>query len=150
MHEYKPVIRWTGNTGNGTSGYRSYERSHIITAPGKPDLQASSDPAFRGDTSAYNPEELFVASLSSCHMLWFLHLCADAGVIITSYIDNPVGLMEEGDAANPGHFVRVTLQPKVDVLNIFDEGTLLKIHHHAHRLCFIANSVNFDVEVIPE
>src|SRR5688500_3083851 len=94
-HVYTLTIAWTGNSGTGTSGYRTYERSHRISATNKPEILASSDPAFRGDKQKYNPEELLVASLSSCHMLWFLHLCADQGIIVTDYIDNPSGVMVE-------------------------------------------------------
>jgi organic hydroperoxide reductase OsmC/OhrA len=150
IHHFEVDIRWTGNTGSGTSGYRNYERSHTISSPGKRQINASAHPAFRGDGSCYNPEEMFIASLSSCHMLWFLHLCSDAGVIVTSYIDKPIGIMEEGNDSDPGRFTKVTLRPKVEVLNVADTPTLTKLHHHAHRLCFIANSVNFAVEVIPE
>ena len=96
-HHYSTTVRWTGNRGAGTGDYRAYERSHEIVVEGKPTIAGSSDPAFRGDAAKHNPEELLVASLSACHMLWYLHLCADAGVVVTDYIDQASGIMSEGD-----------------------------------------------------
>src|SRR5579871_3952493 len=95
QHHYSIELRWTGNLGNGTKTYKTYSRNHEILSPGKPVLPGSSDPVFRGDSSRYNPEELLVASLSSCHMLWFLHLCADNGIVVTDYQDSPSGTMVE-------------------------------------------------------
>jgi organic hydroperoxide reductase OsmC/OhrA len=86
-HRYQVQVLWTGNTGQGTDNYKSYERSHKITVEGKPAILGSSDPAFRGDKSKHNPEELLLASLSSCHMLWYLHLCAEASIVVTDYFD---------------------------------------------------------------
>src|SRR6185437_8365396 len=94
-HHYKTTITWTGNSGTGTSDYRSYERSHIISVEGKVAVEASSDPAFRGDRTKHNPEELLVASLSSCHMLSYLHLCTVAGVVVVAYTDNATGIMAQ-------------------------------------------------------
>ena len=94
-HLYPIRMAWTGNTGTGTADYRGYERTHEYSVPGKPVIPGSSDPAFRGDGTRYNPEELLVMSLSSCHMLWYLHLCAEAGVIVTAYVDDAVGTLVE-------------------------------------------------------
>lgn len=143
-HNYTLKLTWTGNTGQGTTNYRSYERSHVITAFNKPELQGSSDPAFRGDATKYNPEELLVASLSSCHMLWFLHLCADNGIVVVDYVDEPVGVMVE-TADGGGHFSEVTLNPRVKVMKMADLDLLEQLHYQASKLCFIANSVNFPV-----
>lgn len=143
-HNYTLKLTWTGNTGQGTANYRSYERSHVITAFNKPELQGSSDPAFRGDATKYNPEELLVASLSSCHMLWFLHLCADNGIVVVDYVDEPVGVMVE-TADGGGHFSEVTLKPRVKVMKMADLDLLEQLHYQANKLCFIANSVNFPV-----
>ncbi len=85
QHQYYTKLQWTGNTGKGTETYRGYERSHSISVEGKPVIEASSDPSFRGDKSKYNPEEMFLASLSSCHMLWFLHFCSEASVVVLEY-----------------------------------------------------------------
>lgn len=95
QHNYTTTITWTGNKGNGTSNYRAYERSYDISIAHKADISGSSDPAFRGDKTKHNPEDLLVASLSSCHMLWYLHLCSEAGIIVTDYVDNATGIMEE-------------------------------------------------------
>jgi organic hydroperoxide reductase OsmC/OhrA len=147
-HIYNLNTRWTGNTGRGTLNYRSYERNHIISAENKPEIFASSDPAFLGDNTKYNPEELLVASLSGCHMLWFLHLCAEAGVVVTGYTDNPTGIMTETENGG-GKFQEVILRPEVTVQNPHSGELLEALHNKAHKLCFISNSVNFPVKLIP-
>jgi len=93
QHNYKIQVAWTGNEGQGTKTYTSYKRDHAITVGGKPTLLASSDPGFRGDPARYNPEELLVASLSSCHMLSYLHLCAVNKIVVTDYQDEATGVM---------------------------------------------------------
>lgn len=147
-HTYNVTVRWTGNTGNGTLNYRSYERSHVISAVNKPEILASSDPAFRGDKTKYNPEELLVASLSGCHMLWFLHLCTEAGIVVTGYTDNPTGIMTETENGG-GKFEEVILRPEVTLQNEQSAEMLDEMHKKAHELCFIANAVNFPVKLIP-
>jgi organic hydroperoxide reductase OsmC/OhrA len=145
-HLYQLTVEWTGNTGNGTSGYRTYERSHTISAELKEPIYASADPAFRGDKTKYNPEELLLASLSGCHLLWFLHLCADSGITVVDYIDYPTGVMEE-TANGGGKFKEVTLQPTVTVSGDKVSAEQLEaLHKKANELCFIANSVNFPVK----
>jgi organic hydroperoxide reductase OsmC/OhrA len=150
-HCYTAVVEWTGNTGSGTSGYRAYSRRHEISAPGlpKPTIPGSSDPGFRGDATHWNPEELLVASISACHQLWYLHLCAAAGLVITSYVDRAEGVMVE-EADGSGHFRRVVLRPVVTFAPGSDLERARELHHEAHRFCFIANSVNFPVEHEPE
>jgi organic hydroperoxide reductase OsmC/OhrA len=147
-HQYSVHLEWTGNTGTGTSTYQSYERSHTITAENKQPVLCSSDPAFRGDATKYNPEELFVAAIANCHMLWFLHLAATAGIIVVSYNDQPIGVMMETDDGG-GHFVNVTLHPDI----VITDETMIEqanaLHHKAHQYCFIANSCNFPIEVKP-
>lgn len=148
-HRYSVTVTWTGNTGMGTSGYRDYQRSHEISAEGKPKIAASSDPTFRGDRARWNPEELLVAALSGCHQLAYLHLCADAGIVVADYVDHAEGLM----ATTPdgaGQFVRVVLHPKVTVAAGSDVAKAMELHHEAHAMCFIARSVNFPVENEPE
>jgi organic hydroperoxide reductase OsmC/OhrA len=143
-HFYTLNIKWTGNKGAGTSDYRAYERDHTISAANKADILVSADPAFLGDASKYNPEELLLASLSSCHMLWFLHLCADKGVIVVEYTDKPHGIMIESPAGG-GQFKEVTLNPVVIVTEKSMIALLDEIHEMARKKCFIANSVNFPV-----
>ncbi|MGZ3752240.1 MAG: OsmC family protein [Mucilaginibacter sp.] len=147
-HHYNLTIKWTGNRGTGTSNYRAYERSHSIKAEHKAEIEASSDPSFRGDKTRYNPEELLVASLSSCHMLWYLHVCSEAGVIVTDYVDHATGKMAE-TANGSGYFEEVTLNPAVTVLETSMIAKANELHHKANEFCFIANSVNFPVNHNP-
>lgn len=148
QHHYKAVIQWTGNKGTGTSGYRDYERSHTISVENKMMIEGSSDPAFRGDRTKHNPEEMFLASLSSCHMLWYLHFCSEAGIIVTNYTDEAAGIMEE-TASGSGHFTEVTLHPTVTITENAMVEKAKELHHRANEYCFIANSVNFPVQHIP-
>ena len=143
-HHYQVTTEWTGNTGKGTAGYRDYERSHEIKVVDKIVIPGSSDPAFRGDKTKYNPEDLLVASVSSCHMLWFLHFCADAGVVVTAYTDQAKGTMCE-EANGAGYFTEVLLRPHVVVKDASMIPTAQALHTKAHQFCFIANSVNFPV-----
>lgn len=142
-HKYSVNVRWTGNTGKGTSDYRSYQRNHEINVLEKPPILGSADPKFRGDPLRYNPEELLVSALSTCHMLWYLHLCADAGIVVVSYEDRAEGTMEESGEGG-GRFVRVTLHPHVRVTGSAEQAETL--HQRAHELCYIANSVNFPIQ----
>ena len=113
-HSYEISLQWTGNLGQGTSSYRAYSRDHEVRAAAKPFIVGSSDAAFRGDASRWSPEDLLVASLAQCHMLWYLHLAATAGIVVNAYSDTPIGtLSEEDDGA--GRFREVLLRPKVTV-----------------------------------
>jgi organic hydroperoxide reductase OsmC/OhrA len=144
-HSYNVNVQWTGNTGKGTESYRAYERAHEISVEGKKIIEASSDPSFRGDKSKYNPEEMFVASLSSCHMLWFLHVCSEASVIVLEYSDAAVGKMEESADGN-GRFSEVILHPRVKVKESWMIEKIDSLHEKANAFCFIANSCNFPVK----
>ena len=143
-HLYKTFLKWTGNKGEGTKSYRAYDRAYEIEVEGKPIVFGSSDPAFRGDKTKYNPEELLVASLSSCHLLWYLHLCAEAGVSIVNYRDRATGKMRETKNGS-GRFTEVVLQPEVTISFDSSIERAKQLHHEAHKFCFIANSVNFPV-----
>jgi organic hydroperoxide reductase OsmC/OhrA len=148
-HHYSASITWKGNLGKDKSGYRDYSRSYEVGADGKPTIQGSADPAFRGDPSRWNPEELLIASLSACHKLSYLYLAAEAGVIVTAYSDRAEGVMEVGrDGA--GRFKSVVLRPIVTVTAGSDAERARTLHKPAHEMCFIANSVNFPVECEPE
>jgi organic hydroperoxide reductase OsmC/OhrA len=146
-HQYRMSVTWAAPGGIGTTSYTAYSRDHVISAAGKPDLLASSDPAFRGNSARYNPEELLVASLSSCHLLWYLHLCARAGIVVVNYSDEAEGVMVED--AGGGRFERVVLRPRVTVSQ-GDPAKAADLHHDAHRLCYVANSVNFPVDCEPK
>jgi organic hydroperoxide reductase OsmC/OhrA len=147
-HRYELTVRWTGDTGSGTSSYRSYRRDHEMAAAGKPSIAGSADPAFRGDPQRWSPEELLVASLSQCHMLWFLHLAAVGHVVVNSYVDNPTGVLTE-DADGSGAFSEVMLRPQVTVADPGMIDSVAGLHGRAHELCFIARSVSFPVRHEP-
>ena len=147
QHIYRVTVEWTGNQGAGTAGYTVYDRDHIISADTKTPIAGSSDPAFRGNPSRWNPEELLLASIAACHQLWYLHLCATAGVSVISYRDQPVATMLEA-ADGSGRFIDVVLQPVVTIRS-GDKATALRLHNEAHRHCFIANSLNFPVRCEP-
>jgi organic hydroperoxide reductase OsmC/OhrA len=146
-HTYRTQVRWTGNRGTGTSSYRDYDRAHEVTSGARPPIPGSSDPAFRGDAARWSPEELLVASLSQCHMLWYLHLCAVAGVVVTAYEDEAEGAMAAGDRG--GRFERVVLRPVVTLADPAAEERARALHDDAHAACFIASSVAFPVEHEP-
>jgi organic hydroperoxide reductase OsmC/OhrA len=148
MHHYKTTTTWVGNRGQGTANYRAYDRNHDIAVEGRPDILCSSDPAFRGDTSRHNPEVLLVASLSGCHMLWYLHLCADNNIVVTEYTDEATGTMEENKDGS-GQFVEVTLNPRVSVADKSMIEKANELHHKANQMCFIARSVKFPVHHKP-
>lgn len=148
-HHYAVQLRWTGNLNNeGTRSYQAYSRNHLLSAKAKPDIPASSDPAFRGDPGRYNPEELLVMSLASCHMLWFLHLCASAGIVVAAYTDAATGRMEEAPDGS-GRFTEVVLHPEITLHPPVDKARLAPLQAEAHQKCFIANSCNFPVRVEP-
>lgn len=147
-HQYIASIQWTGNKGAGTSAYKAYERSHSILIDKKPIIKASSDPSFRGDKNLHNPEELFLSSISSCHMLWYLHLCSVNNVIVIEYVDHASGTMKENSDGS-GYFTEVLLNPVVTVTES-DMITLAEaLHHQASKMCYIANSLNFPVKHNP-
>lgn len=143
QHQYTIALKWTGNLGSGTTGYTQYSRNHEWKVEGKPVIYSSADPAFRGEATRYNPEELLLAALSSCHMLWYLHLCADAGIVVIAYEDHPTGIMEEQQ--NGGRFVSVKLKPRVTITDSQQIERAQELHREAHQQCFIANSCNFPV-----
>ncbi len=145
-HNYEISLDWRGNLGSGTSEYRAYSRAHELSKAGEKGAKilGSSDPAFRGDAEKWNPEELLLASLAACHMLWFLHLAADAGVVVEDYADAPTGRMDENSDGS-GQFSEVVLRPKVAVKSPEMAEKLHDLHEKAHEMCFIARSMNFPV-----
>jgi organic hydroperoxide reductase OsmC/OhrA len=149
LHSYNIRVDWTGNEGTGTRTYKGYRRDHVIAADGKPAIPGSSDPSFRGDPARYNPEDLLVASLSACHMLWYLHLCSVNKITVIDYKDAALGVMEESEDGS-GKFVRAQLKPRVVIATADDRDKAIHLHIEAHEKCFIAKSVNFPVEIEPE
>ena len=147
LHHYKLKMQWTGNGGTGTSHYRAYQRNHTISFENKPDLLASADPTFRGDPNKYNPEELLLAALSGCHMMSFLHVCVNAGVVVTAYEDHAIATMTVNSDGS-GQFTEVTLHPIVTVSEAAMISKVNDLHEKANKLCFIANSCNFPIHHI--
>ncbi len=147
-HEYTSHVIWTGNRGDGTTNYRGYDRTWDVAIPGKAVVHCSNDPLLGGDPGKMNPEDLLLTALASCHMLWYLHLASDAGIVVTDYRDTPVGVgeIEPGGA---GRFVSATLHPQIAVQGGTDLVRAEAIHHEIHRVCFIAQSVNFPVDYAP-
>lgn len=155
QHNYSVNLTWPvpdldAVEAAGTTSYTSYSRNHEVRLHGRPVLPGTADPAFRGDPARFSPEELFVASLAQCHMLWFLHLAASSGLVVREYSDDATGSMRV-EARGEGQFTNVTLHPRV----VVDDGPVASddkveaLHHKAHAMCFIARSVNFAVLVEP-
>lgn len=142
-HRFRVATEWTGNRGEGTTGYRDYDRTVTIRIDGKPELAASAARAFRGDPERWNPEDLLVAALSECHLLSYLHACVQRGVIVTAYADDAIGTLQQ--AGNGGRFTEVVLRPRVTVADAAMVADAEAAHEDAHAWCFIANSVNFPV-----
>jgi organic hydroperoxide reductase OsmC/OhrA len=147
MSEHHASLRWKRTSDTFT--YDTYNRSHDVTfKSGAIVLPSSAAPAFKGDSERVDPEEAFVGSLASCHMLTFLAICARKRLTVDSYEDEAVGVMEKGSNGK-WSVTRVTLRPRVvfGAGTFVDEKTLSDVHHRAHEDCFIANSVKTDVTV---
>jgi organic hydroperoxide reductase OsmC/OhrA len=146
QHHYKIQNNWTGNLGQGTRNYNSYSRDHSIQAANKiQPILGSSDPAFMGDPGRYNPEEMLLAAVSTCHMLWYLHLCSSKQITVVSYSDEAQGTMQEHQNGS-GAFSRIILFPKIEILEAQKITLAQELHQQAHQMCFIANSCNFPIE----
>ncbi|MEN9988527.1 MAG: hypothetical protein RLZZ585_1566 [Bacteroidota bacterium] len=149
QHTYELTTVWTGNNGDGNKNVRTYDRSHTVSIKGKPDLYLTTDNAAVGDQSKLNPEDLLVSAISSCHMLSYLYLCSLDGIIVTAYTDNAIGIMIE-NANSGGSFKEVKLNPQVHVATESMVAKAMELHHKAHEICYIANSVNFEVMCEPK
>jgi len=148
-HKYTIEMKWTGNLGQGTESSKAYKRYHEIKKETGDVILGSSDPALKGDPERYNPEELLLSTLSSCHMLMYLHLCTLNKITVTEYIDRPEGIMVE-DERGSGRFTLATLKPVIKIMEEEKMKTAIELHHQSHEYCFIANSVNFEVNVEPK
>ena len=144
-HHYAAHLAWSGDN---TTEYATYDRAHDIAFDGKPNLQLTADPAFRGDASKHNPEDLLLAAISSCHMLSYLALCAKYGINVLAYEDRPTGIMRE-DGKGGGKFEEVTLHPVVTIANAEQIERAEKLHERAHEQCFIANSCSVPIRHEP-
>jgi len=149
QHDYTTRVIWTGNTGQGTASYSGYARTWDVAVPGKPVIPCSNDPLLGGDPTRMNPEDLLLSALSACHMLWYLHYAAEAGLVVTGYEDSPLGRGEVG-RGGAGRFVEATLRPTIRVAAGTDLLRAAAIHSRIHAVCFVARSVNFPVHCVPE
>jgi organic hydroperoxide reductase OsmC/OhrA len=147
-HDFTARIRWTGNRGDGTRTYRGYDRTWNIETEGKAPVECSNDPMLGGDPAKHNPEDLLIASLASCHMLWYLHLASTAKITVQSYVDDPVG-HGESEPDGTGRFLAATLRPRIEVPKGTDLEKAEALHREVHKYCFIARSVNFPVSYEP-
>jgi organic hydroperoxide reductase OsmC/OhrA len=142
-HLYKVTTNWSGVDKSPEFSYESYSREYNITIEGKPNFTGSADPNFFGDASLHNPEDLLVMSLSACHMLSYLALCARLGIRVLSYKDEAIGKMSRQNGKY--QFTEVTLYPKVVIEEGGDLEKAKSLHHKAHDICFITNSVAFPI-----
>jgi len=143
-HQYKSLLTWTGNKGSGTKNYKVYDRNYDIIIEGKPTLAGSSDPAFRGDATRHNPEDMLLAAISSCHMLWYLHLCSVNRIVVTRYEDPAIATMVMNTDGS-GQFSSATLYPRVTITSESDPQRAKELHHEASKMCFVARSMNFPI-----
>lgn len=143
-HAYTAKITWTGNRGEGNLRYRGYDRTWEVRSPGKPVIACSNDPLLGGDPTLHNPEDMLISALSACHMLWFLHLASDAGVVVLGYEDDPVAV-GESLPSGAGRFLSATLRPLITLAEGADSEVADALHGRVHETCFIARSVNFPV-----
>ena len=148
-HTYSATVTWTGNKGEGTTDYKAYTRHYDITCDGKPVIRGSADPGYMGDATRHNPEDMLLAALSACHMLWYLHLCAVSKVVVTAYEDTAKGVMQTNPDGS-AEFTSVTLKPRITITPESDVAMAESLHEKANAMCFIARSVNFTVKHVQE
>ncbi len=148
LHHYAIDLAWTGNQGVGTASYTSYSRDHELSAPDHLTIPASSEPAYRGDGSRWNPEEMLLSAVAQCHMLWYLHLASVAAIVVVAYHDSPTGSMAENPDGS-AQFVEVTLNPRVTIADPAQIGLANEVHDRVGQFCVIARSVNFPIQHNP-
>ena len=147
-HDFEAKVVWTGNRGNGTHDYRAYDRTWEVQTAGKPVIPCSNDPRLGGDPTLHNPEDMLIATVSSCHMLWYLHLASEAGITVLAYEDAPLG-HGESEPSGAGRFIGATLRPRVTVAAETDLVRAEAVHHEIHKVCFIARSLAFPIKITP-
>ena len=144
MSEHVAEVAWSRE---GADFGVDYDRTHEWRFDGGVTVPASSAPALYGDPTRVDPEEAFVAAISSCHLMWFLYLAADAGLVVDSYVDHAVGVMER---IGPGQqaITEVDLRPEIEWADEAPSAAVVSaLHHESHRRCFIANSVKSHITV---
>lgn len=143
---FKLKTKWFSKKGESTLSAKTYSRNHTITIKGKSEpLKVSSAKIFKGDAALYNPEDLLLSALSSCHMMSYFYVCSQNGIEVLSYEDNAEGFLEV-DKNGKGQFVKVVLKPKIVVSKTEMIALAESLHQQASELCFIANSCNFPIE----
>lgn len=141
-HLFKAKALWSSDRKN--ENIKSYSRNHTIAIEGKPVLNVSAAKAFKGDPTLYNPEDMLLGSLVSCHMMSYLYVCAQNGIEVLAYSDDAVATLEVTPDGS-GRFTEVVLNPKVIIANAERIEEALALHKKANQLCFIANSCNFPI-----
>ena len=147
-HLFKAKLDWFFSVTEKDSPSKTYQKSHRITIEDKAVLQVSAAKVFKGDPSLYNPEDLLLSSVVSCHMMSYLYVCEQSGIEVLSYSDEAEATLEVL-ANGSGRFVNVKLYPKVIIANKEKIAEALLLHQKANELCFIANSCNFPIEHFP-
>ncbi|KIO50995.1 OsmC family protein [Flavobacterium hibernum] len=142
-HIFKVALNWTSKKEEKSTS-KIHNKTHQIKIDGKPVLDVSAAKAFKGDPKLYNPEDLLLSSLVSCHMMSYLYVCSQNGIEVLEYLDNAEATLEVS-ASGSGRFVEVRLKPIVKISNPDQIELALDLHFKANQLCFIANSCNFPV-----
>ena len=148
MGEYRATVEWTGE---GDFAANRYSRAHVWRFDGGAEVPASSSPQVvpvpLSNPAGVDPEEALIASASACHMLWFLHLARDAGLVVTRYSDEAVGAMGKDERGRTA-FTRIALRPSIEFAGEApDAEALARLHHAAHEACFIANTLRCEIVV---
>ena len=144
-HIFKAQVNWELTEGESTKNPRSFSRNHTVSiANKKADMEVPAAKPFRGDETCYNPEDLLLSALASCHMMSYLYVCAQNNIEVLSYTDNAEGILEVQPTGS-GAFSKVILNPVVTIKNELQKELALSLHEKANTLCFIANSCNFPI-----
>ncbi len=146
MSEHRVTVSWERTTEDFS--YEAYSRNHLWSFEGGIEVPASAAPGFLGEAERVDPEEAFVAALSSCHMLTFLAIAARKRLVVDGYRDAAVGYLEK-NAEGKLAITRVILRPEVTFAEAPSPEAIEKMHHQSHEACFIASSVKTDVRVEP-
>ena len=146
MSEHKVTVSWQRTT--DSFGIKEYNRSHQWDFDHGNVVRASAAPAYQGDTDCVDPEQAFVASIASCHMLTFLAIASQKGFVVDDYVDEAFGVLGKNEQGRMA-VSEVTLVPQVRFApgKAPDQETFEQLNHQAHQFCFIANSVNSKVHL---
>ena len=146
-HEFQVEINWKKPEQTPIVADKKKFKNHKITLDNKPDLNVSAAKSFKGDASLYNPEDLLLSSLASCHFMSYLYCCSQHGIEVLSYTDKAFAYLEV-NADGSGRIIKVVLNPEFTITNPNQVELAILLHTKANKLCFIANSCNFPVEHI--